>query len=395
LLGAESEISSHAAMSDRGVYNLVEKASSGASLPTNGETPPPRVYLEADSVSQLLAYQEPPNYNMVGDYHIQRGALTMWVGPGGVGKTLGWEWLAIQLAKGVGSWFGLKIHGQFRVFVLQAENSRGRLSRDLKQYDLPPDIDAWVKITRVPHYGVLMEDSDFRKQLRDLINEFKPHLFVIDPLNSFVPEGMGREVRQAYLWIREVLAECDNPACLIVHHFRKPREQDSYKGRSLLHLLSGSHVLGSVPRTVLALQHVTDDTEDRRVVFTCVKNNDGESLGERSAWELREGKFYRIEDFDFQSFDGKQERFSVTIEHIREAFSAGEVALRKKHAARELMAVAGVSEATAYRALEVPGGRFSAYLSVTRDGKLAFSEPDPRQRHLGPESDEEATSPKA
>jgi AAA domain-containing protein len=379
-------------MSDRGIYNLIGKASS-AEAPTNGETAGQPVYLETDTVSQILAYQEPPGYNMVGDYHVHRGGMTVLAGRPGVFKTRWWQGLAIQMAKGEGSWFGLKVHGQFRVFVLQAENSRCRLNHDFGPvvHNLPSDIDAWVKITRIPRFGVLMEDPVFRAQLRTKINEFNPHLLVIDPLNSFVPEGLGREVRLAYIWIREVLADCDDPACLIIHHFRKPREQDSYKGRGLLHLLSGSHVLGSVPRTVLALEHASDDPEDHRIVFTCVKNNDG-LLGERSAWEMRNGEFHRIEDFDFESFDGKREQFRVTIKDIRAVFSNGEVTLKLKYAMQELMVVTGCGRTAAYEALRLKG-RFSAYLSLTRDGELAFSELDPNQQHLELKHDEEQTPP--
>ena len=71
---------------------------------------------------------------------------------------------------------------------------------------------------------------------------------------------------------------------------RKPHAGERASGRALLNLLAGSHVLGSVPRCVFALQSATDEGTEARVVWTCRKNNDG-ALGPRSAWERRDGRF--------------------------------------------------------------------------------------------------------
>jgi hypothetical protein len=87
-----------------------------------------------------------------------------------------------------------------------------------------------------------------------------------------------------------------------VAHTRKAKPDERHSGRSLLNLLAGSYVLGSVPRTVFVMQAASDDVNDSRVVWTCCKNNDGE-LGDRSAWERRNGLFMPVEFFDWDAFD--------------------------------------------------------------------------------------------
>jgi hypothetical protein len=387
-------------MSDRGVYNLAGKPSSGRGVvPTNGETEQKKTYLEFYSSQQCLHYKEPPGTNMVGEYHLQKGAYSMLVGPTGVGKSRGAMSLAVSLINGKGSWFGLPVHGRARVLLLQAENSRGRISRDLKQSEhlLPEDHADWLHITAPPKYGMRLDHQDFRAQLRNKINEFLPGAVIVDPLNAVIPDQMAHNFHDAFNWFGEVLADCaDNIAILLIHHLRKLRADDQVKGRGILNLVAGSLLGVSVPRTVMIMQHASDDLCDRQVVFATYKNNDGTNWQDvRSAWELRgDGLFHLIEDFDFELFDGgHQESSKIKIEHLRSLFSNGEVVLGKNKAARELAKLAEVSRSTAYRALKIKHGPFAAYLCMTPDEKLAFSEPDPNQQHL--KRDEDATCPQA
>jgi hypothetical protein len=77
----------------------------------------------------------------------------------------------------------------------------------------------------------------------------------------------------------------------------------------------------------------------------------------------------------------KHRESKITLERVRAVFSDGQAVRSRKSAIRELANLTKVHPNTAYRALEI-GGRFSAYLSITPDGKLAFSEPDPNQHTL-------------
>jgi len=197
------------------------------------------------------------------------------------------------------------------------------------------------------------------------VRDFAPNLLIVDPWNACVRDAMEKDFQEGFARLREVLAEAPGePACLILHHLRKPKSEDRHKGRNLQNLLSGSYVLVSVARSVLVVQPASDDTEDARVVMTCAKNNDGQ-LGARSAWERRAGTFEPVRDFDFTEFDsggGTKREAKVREEHLRELFADGRNWLAVGQAAERLQELAGVGRSAAYEALKVNGGRFSALL---------------------------------
>ena len=73
---------------------------------------------------------------------------------------------------------------------------------------------------------------------------------------------MEKDFQEGFSRLREVMAEAPGePACLILHHLRKPKSEDRHKGRNLAHLLSGSYVLVSVSRSVMVMQPATDDDQ--------------------------------------------------------------------------------------------------------------------------------------
>ena len=65
-----------------------------------------------------------------------------------------------------------------------------------------------------------------------------------------------------------------NPALLIVHHLRKPRDGDKNRGRSMAYLVAGSYAINTWARAVLTLQPATDAEDDPHVVLTVAKCND-------------------------------------------------------------------------------------------------------------------------
>ena len=151
----------------------------------------------------------------------------------------------------------------------------------------------------------------------------------------------------------------DAPALGIVADTRKPKTDERASGRDLLKLLAGSYVLGSVPRTVFVMQAASDDTTDNRIVWTCCKNNDGE-LGERSAWERRNGLFAPVSELDWDTFDNshKDERVTITADDLATVFESGQKQLTKSEAVKALRALTGAGRTACYDALR-PDGRFA------------------------------------
>lgn len=325
------------------------------------------------SPSELMAYEPPPNQNMVGDYHLQRGAPSVLAGPPGCGKSRAALQLGILGAQGTGNWFGLPIHDRFRTLILQNENGLTRLHRDMAQIPSIDGLDEWLLISAPPAYGLALQNPTFRAELKAMMKDFAPNLLIVDPWNACVRDAMEKDYQEGFSRLREILAESPgHPACLILHHLRKPKSEDRHKGRNLTNLLNGSYVLVSVARSVIVMQPASDDVEDARVVITCAKNNDG-ALGARTAWERKDGLlFVPVPSFNFEEFDGGSVKHEPLVkeEHLRDVFENGRCHLATKQAMERLREIAGVGKSTAYEALKLKGGRFSHLLSCDGDTGL-------------------------
>jgi hypothetical protein len=326
--------------------------------PATAPATPPAI--EFFNPSALRGYVPPPGSILVGNNHIVRGAIFIIGGAPGVGKSRAGNGLAVAGAT-VKPWFGLTVHRQFRTLIVQNENGRHRLSEEFR--GLPcEELDAWVRVSAPPPAGLAIRDLEFRKLLMEEIQQFDPDLVLIDPWNAVAPDDKAREFLETFAILRLLLQPGDaGPALGIIAHTRKPRHDERTSGRGLLNLLSGSHVLGSIPRCAFVLQAASDEPDDDRVVFTCCKNNDGD-MGKPSAWQRRNGLFAAVEGFDWEEFHTPPaSRVKITAEHVAEALDHGDRAVPRKDAVAALMKVAQCESAAAYRALEV-GGRFKGRL---------------------------------
>lgn len=318
--------------------------------------PEPRVMVEFLSPTQLRDTVVPEGSKLVGDFHVERGSPFVLGGAPGVGKSRAAVALAVAGATGA-DWFGLTVHRRFRTMILQAENGQVRLKNEFSDLDCAA-LDGWVCVSPQPPYGFAFMDRAFLDQLRGAVEMFKPDVFIIDPWNQCVRDSTEKDYMEGFERLRGVLPVGDDcPAIGIVAHTRKPRMGEKASGRSLLNLLSGSYVLTSVPRSVFIIQPASDETDDKRIVFTPAKNNNGE-MGPRTVWERRNGLFGAVENFDWDTFDGgggKAHKKAVTEAHIREVFQDGSARMMLKSAAEKLQEVAGVGRTVAYEALKLNG----------------------------------------
>jgi len=160
---------------------------------------------------------------------------------------------------------------------------------------------------------------------------------LIDPWNAIARDEKAKDYLETFQIIRNVFPSGDDGVALgIAAHTRKPTVGERANGRALLNLLSGSYVLGSVPRTVFVMQHVSDTVDETRVVWTCCKNNDGE-LGKRSAWTRENGLFSHVPNFDWTSWDQDGKEGLFTLEEVREILEKNPDGLSQKNLTREIM----------------------------------------------------------
>ena len=323
------------------------------------------------SPSEIRAYQPPAGYCLIGDNHIQRGLPFVIGGAPGVGKSRAATRLAICGATGA-DYFGMQVHRRFRTMILQCENGRVRLRNE---YELACDdaLDEFVRVSPPPPFGFAFDDAGFLVQLKDAVEAFRPDLFLLDPWNRLARDDKGKEYREAYERILSVLPTGDDlPAIGIVAHTRKPHHDERASGRALLQTLSGSYLLGSIPRSVFVMQHASNDVDDQRRVWTCCKNNDG-AEGRRSAWRWQQSEFRPLSDFDWEEFDGRNdsERKTITAHNMAEIFVDGE-ALSKTAAVEKLMELTGLKKTACYTALALDG-KFAGRLTQS-DGLLRWKD---------------------
>ncbi len=313
--------------------------------------------------TELRDYKPPEGIVIVGDCHIVRGNVFVIGGPPGVGKSRAAVYLAVAGATGA-DWFGLTVHARFKTLVIQNENGRFRLSREFADLDCAA-LDEFVRVCEPPAYGLAFDRAEFCGAVSAAIADFQPDVIVIDPWNAVARDEKARDYLDTFNTIRAVIPSGDTaPALGIVAHTRKPKSDEKYKGRDLLHVLVGSYVLGSVPRTVFVMLHASDDPTGNEVVWVCAKNNDGE-LGDRSAWARRNGLFVPVKNFDWEAFDKPtSERPTVTEADIAEVFQHGNRRLTRKQAVADLAERTGCKTSACYNALK----KFARRL--TEDGGL-------------------------
>jgi len=315
------------------------------------------------SPSELRDFEPPANANLVGDYHLQPGAVSILAGPPGCGKSRATLTLAAALGRGQGSWFGLDIHAKARVLILQNENGMTRLHKDMLAMPAFEGLDDMIRISEPPDVGLMLASPSFRAEMRSIMQDFAPELIVVDPWNACVRDEMATAYQEGLTYLRDITTSGpEKCATLVLHHLRKKREGDRRWGRNLSDLMAGSYTLGSAARAQMFLLPASDDVEDSKVVFCTGKKNDGTGLGPPSCWRHVPSGFELVEDFDFEQFNsgGNKPEPKVREEHIRTIFAEGP--MTQADAVKALMAICDVKRSAAYESLKPDGGRFAAMI---------------------------------
>jgi AAA domain len=341
------------------------------------EAPPKRKFLEFYKPSELAAYVVPEDVPLIGDMHLFKGGIFVLGGAAGVGKSFALSALAVSGATGA-DWFGLKVHRQFKTMILQAENGLARLSTEYRVHCEIEGLDDWLLVSGDVDVFAF-DDPDFRLEFKAYVEAFGPDVIVLDPWNRATKDVFEKDFRAAFEHILSCLPAGDQrPALVICAHTKKPRENKAH-GRGLLNELSGSLVLGSIPRAAFILQAASDDPEGKEFVFSCCKNNNGE-LGRPTAWRREGVRFVGpVEGFDWEAFKGGHgaagKNVKIEESHLEEVFDGGRKWMGKDKAAKALMQLTGAGRSAAYNALDKVRGRFADRLRVNpANGELSIHE---------------------
>ena len=126
--------------------------------------------------SEIAEYVTPENHFLVGDSLIQRGALTIFAGPGGVGKSRAVFSLAVSAARGESNWMGFPIHFGFKTMVVQSENGLPRLSKDFKNLGDAAGLDNRMLVSAPPDGMIAMKNPNFRDDLTAAAPNFDSYI---------------------------------------------------------------------------------------------------------------------------------------------------------------------------------------------------------------------------
>lgn len=302
------------------------------------------------TVDECLAYKPDPKTFLIGDGMIVRSEITVLAGLPGLGKTRLANTLAFALARGTGAWMGYEVRRQARTFILQAENGPDRVQSELKT--LPMEFREWVRVSEKS--SLSFADGEYRATVRRLYERWPFDVLVLDAWSDIIRDEKFADMQEAIDDVLDSLPGGDQrPAIVVVAHLKKSAlTERPMIGRQLLGQVSGSFRLGQKARTVFAIQGITMDTEDKRIVFECAKTNNDVARA-RSAWHVVNGEFIEIDHFDFDAWlnppeDGGRGRKpdSADWEAI---FGGGPAGMTKKTLADRLMQDRHCATASAYR----------------------------------------------
>lgn len=326
--------------------------------------------------SERIAYRPPPGLDLIGTAEIRKGheGITILAGPGSSGKSLLVGTLALAGALGTGTWMGRKVHRKFKTLVIQGEVGPMRIGNQMAEYQrMHPDADIedCVIYSDPPEGGFAIADAEFWASLKRTVEEVKPDLVVIDPISHLSVEDQAAEVMNAIRVIRLAVGVGeDAPGILFVAHTKKPRSEESMRGRNLAHAVSGSVAWVNTSRcTYLCVPWDPDDIEDDRIYFSAPKINDGPNYAP-TVWRRRFGTFFAHDPETDPSTWGREktkdeaasERQRITFADLQKAFGT-RPGMKRSELVKALMAL-DLDEATCYRATRA-GGYLERYLVET------------------------------
>jgi hypothetical protein len=328
--------------------------------------------IETLTIDDLNEYVPDPATFLIGENVISRQSKTVICGWPGLGKSRLTTTLALAGARGSGDWMGYTVRRRWRTYVLQSENSQGRLKSEVEGFpaDVIRDYVRWSKPCTLAFHK-----QDFRRRLSQIWHEWPFDMLVIDPWTDVVRDAEAGDVAEAFANIDASLPRGERqPAVVVVAHIRKQGRSDKWRpkaGSELMHEILGSQGTAGKARTVFALQPAdpTDNQSDV-VILDVGKCNDGRA-NPPSAWIRKNGAFGPVPGFDFDAWRNppdEGDRKVITEQTLRNVLE--ETYLSRKDAVAAIVRQ-GFSEPAAYRALSADG-KWASLIHTAKDGRLVI-----------------------
>lgn len=330
--------------------------------------------LEIIDFAEAAKFVPDPADFLVGEGLISRGQFHCIGGVPGAGKSRLGTTLAVALARGNGSWLSYPVRSQGRTLIVQTENKGIRLKDESEA--VPAKLRDKIRITRALSHGIAFTNPEFRREMTRFFDKWPFELLVLDPWNDVSAEEGQSDYDEALRAIEQCFWGRKMPAVMIVAHLRKTGRDNNGKrktGRDLLNELSGSLKLGSKSRTVFAVQPVSNQMDETRVVVELAKANDVhpdwlKEYGTRAAWVRANGAFERHDGFDWEAWDSgdggsNEAKRALTYDMLAVVFAdAKRPGMKRSELAKALAERYDIGESTAYRVCS-PTGYAGAWLN--------------------------------
>jgi hypothetical protein len=131
------------------------------------------------------------------------------------------------------------------------------------------EIESWIRVSEPPPFGLELNKPQFQAAIGAALRTFKPDCVVLDPWNAAARDDKQKDYNETFDALRGLIPTgADRPALGVVAHTRKPQlNEKRIGGTCLQHLLAGSYVLSSRPRSIFLMVPGSDDETDNSVVF--------------------------------------------------------------------------------------------------------------------------------
>ena len=200
-----------------------------------------------------------------------------------------------------------------------------------------------------------LNHPEFLEDVKIALDSFQPDVVIFDPWNAAAKDDKVADYTETFNALRALLPTGKNkPALGIVAHTKKPQANEKRTGGSgLMHLLTGSYILSSVPRSIFIMVRGAVDETDDSVVWFNPKNSNGR-CSPRTAWERSLVGFTPLSDFDWSAFEsGEGGRKVIRLEHIQNVL--GKDSWQRSSAVKRLMAESCCGERACQKALSGSG----------------------------------------
>jgi RecA-family ATPase len=208
---------------------------------------------------------------------LERGAVTLFAGDSGAGKSIVCADWATSILLGK-SWLGHAVK-RGKVLVIDNENAARLVDRRLRMLGMTNE--ALKSLLYFSRLGVQLGSGTWLEQTLGEIEEFKPDLIVLDTASSTTTAiaNDGDSVARLYATVLRPLAGFDR-AVLVQHHERKPQYGAPRDSRNAVlgsvHWRTQSDTMLSIERKGEVVQHGRIKKFD--ILLTMPKNRDGETL---------------------------------------------------------------------------------------------------------------------